>query len=83
MTGAMTRRVSDYLGKPIVSADHGEKGGTVSDVLVDAPTGRMVGLIVRGGLLTSEQVLPYSDVQVLGDGAVIVKSLQHIVTAKE
>ncbi len=83
MTAAMTRRVSDYFGKPIVSADRGEKMGTVADVLVDAPAGRMVGLIVSGGLLASEQVLPYSDVQVLGDDAVIVKSLERIVSARE
>lgn len=83
MTTTMTRRVSDYFGKPIVSADHGEKVGTVADVLVDAPSGRIVGLVVSGGLLSSEQVLPYSDVQVLGDDAVVVKSMQHIVGARE
>ena len=77
------RRVSEYLGKPIVSADTGEKIGTVADVLVDAHAGRIVGVIVSGGLLTSEHVLPYADVQVMGGHAVSAKSGRHIIGARE
>lgn len=83
MTGELMRRVSEYVGKPIVSADTGEKVGTVADVLVDTDAGRIVGVIVGGGLLTSEQVLPYADVQVMGGDAVIAKSRQRIVGARE
>ena len=77
------QRVSEYVGKPIVSADTGEKLGTVADVLVDADAGRIVGVIVAGGLLTAERVLPYADVQVMGGGAVIAKSWEHIVGTRE
>ena len=83
MTDEIRRRVSEYVGKPIVSADTGEKVGTVADVLVDADAGRIVGIIVGGGLLTSEQVLPYADVQVMGGDAVIARSRQRIVGARE
>jgi uncharacterized protein YrrD len=83
MNDARKRRVSEYLGKPIVSGDTGEKVGTVADVLVDAHAGRIVGLIVSGGLLTSEHVLPYADVQVMGGDAVIARSRQHIIGARE
>lgn len=83
MTEEMMGRVSEYVGKPIVSADTGERIGTVADVLVDAHVGRIVGVIVSGGLLTSEQVLPYADVQVMGGDAVIAKSRRHIMGARE
>ena len=83
MSEKVMRRVSEYLGKPIVSADTGERVGTVADVLVDAHAHRIVGVIVSGGLLTSEHVLPYPDVQVMGGDAVIAKSRQHLIGARE
>jgi uncharacterized protein YrrD len=82
MTEGLMRRVSEYVGKSIVAADSGEKVGTVADVLVDADAGRIVGVIVGGGLLTSEQVLPYADVQVMGGDAVIAKSRERVVGAR-
>jgi uncharacterized protein YrrD len=77
------RRVSEYVGKPIVSADNGEKIGNVTDVLADGDAGRLIGVIVGGGILSSEQVLPYADVQTLGTDAVIARSQEHIVGARE
>ena len=53
-------RVSEVVGKPIVSADTGEKLGTVADLLVDSAAARVVGLVIRGGLLSAEHVLPYA-----------------------
>ena len=83
MSETPMRRVSEYLGKPIVSADTGEKVGTVAEVLVDDHAGRIIGVIVNGGLLTSEHVLPYAEVQVMGGDAVIAKSRRHIIAARE
>lgn len=83
MSEKLMRRVSEYLGKSIVSADTGEKIGTVADVLVDPQRGQIVGVVVGGGLLASEQVLPYSEVQVMGGDAVIAKSGQHVLGARE
>ena len=83
MSDEFSRRISDFLGKPILSADNGEKVGTVADVLVDAGASRIVGVIVGGGLMKSEQVLPYEDVQVMGGDAVIARTRDHIVGARE
>jgi uncharacterized protein YrrD len=77
------RRVSEVVGKPIVAADTGEKLGTVADVLVDTRASRMIGLVIGGGLLASEHVLPYADVQTLGGDAVLARSRQTVMTARE
>lgn len=77
------RRVSEYVGKPIVSADSGEKVGTVADVLVDAHAGRIIGLVIGGGILKSEHVLPYADVQAMGNDAVVARSREHVMSARE
>jgi uncharacterized protein YrrD len=66
-------RVSDLIGKAIMSADRGERMGTVSDVLIDAAHGRAAALIVREGLLKRERVLPFDGVQVFGRDAVVVR----------
>ena len=77
------RRVSEYVGKPILSADKGEKVGTVADVLVDAHAARIIGVIISGGILSSEHVLPYADVQTMGNDAVLARSREHLMTARE
>ncbi len=77
------RRVSEYVGKPIVSVDNGEKVGTVADILVDAHAARIVGVIISGGILSSEHVLPYADVQTMGGDAVLARSRQHVLSARE
>lgn len=73
--------LSELTGKPIVSEDRGEKIGKVRDVLVDADNCRGAGLIVQGGLLSSERVLPYDDVKVLGRDAIIARSADAAVDA--
>jgi uncharacterized protein YrrD len=76
------RKVSELVGQPIVSAASGERVGKVSDVLLDAETRHVVGLVVAGGLFTSEQVLPYKNVQTLGKDAVIARSTTGVVGPK-
>jgi uncharacterized protein YrrD len=68
------QRASDLIGKPIISLDRGEKIGSVSDVLVDTAQARAIGLVIDGGMLHGERVLPYEDVQVLGRDVLIVRS---------
>ena len=78
------QRASELMGKSIVSADRGERLGTVSDVLLDEVSNRVVGLVVRsGGLLKKEQVLPYEAIQTLGADAVVARSAQELIGAKE
>lgn len=77
------QRVSDIVGKPIISAESGEKLGKVSDVLVDREGSRVVGVVMRKGLLASERVLPYGDVQALGDDAVVARSERGVIGPQE
>ena len=76
-------KVTELIGKSIVSGNNGEHIGKVADVLLDADSHRVVGLVVAGGVLSSEQVLPYGDVQTLGTDAVIARSATGLITAKE
>jgi uncharacterized protein YrrD len=76
-------KVSQLIGKSIVSGSNGERLGKVADVLLDADSHRVVGLVVAGGVLSSEHVLPYAQVQTLGTDAVIAQSATGLITAKE
>ena len=79
----MAQRVSDLIGKSVVSADTGERLGTVSDILLDESDHRLVGLIVQRGLMKSEHVLPSAAVQTYGRDAVVSRNAQDLITAKE
>ena len=76
-------KVSELIGKSIVSGNSGDRLGKVVDLLLDADSRRAVGLVVAGGVLSSEQVLPYAEVQTLGTDAVIARSATGLITAKE
>lgn len=78
----MTRRATELIGKPVVSADTGQKLGTVSDLLLDDRGSRLLGLVLRHGLMKSENVLPADAVQTLGADAIVSRSGQ-LITAKE
>ncbi len=77
------QRVSELIGKPIVSAESGERIGKVTDVLLDPQTQHVVGIVVGGGVFASEHVLPYGDVQTLGRDAVIARTGAGVVGPKE
>jgi uncharacterized protein YrrD len=76
-------RVSELVGKPIVSAANGERVGRVSDVLLDRGSCRTVGLVLAGGLMSSEHVLPYGDVQVVGKDAIVARTGEGLMGPKE
>ena len=77
------QRASHIIGKPVVSADSGEKLGTVDDLLVDEKGSQLVGLVVRQGWRHSEQVLPAASVQTFGRDAVVTRSSADLVGAKQ
>jgi uncharacterized protein YrrD len=64
-------RVSDIIRKPIVSAETGDRLGSVSDVLLEDGSISLVALVVSDGLLAKEQVLPLRDVKMLGGDTVL------------
>jgi uncharacterized protein YrrD len=78
----MSKRVKDVLGKPVISADTGERLGTVADLLLDDASHQLVGVVVAHGVLKHEHVLPASSVHSLGSDAVVSRSAQ-LIGAKE
>ena len=79
----MAQRATDLIGKPVVSADGGEKLGTVADLLLDDDAHHLVGLVIRRGMLHGEDVLPAAAVQTLGRDAIVSRSSGDLVSAKE
>src|SRR4051812_46102565 len=77
------RRVSGMIGKAIVAAENGQHVGKVADVLVDAGSSEVLGVVVAGGMFGAEHVLPFTEVQTLGTDAVIVRSGTGVVGRKE
>jgi len=74
-------RAKDLIGKPIVSADTGDRLGVVADVLLDEH--QVAGLVVRSGWLGRERVLPFETVRSLGGDAVIARSSADLVAPRE
>jgi uncharacterized protein YrrD len=67
-------KISDIVGKAIISAETGEHLGKVADVLLDPPSRHAVGLVISGGILGAETVLPFGDVQTLGKDAIVART---------
>ena len=76
------KRATDVIGKPVVSAESGRKLGTVGDLLLDEHGRELVGLVVRHGMLHSDDVLPAESVQSFGTDAVVSRT-DALVAAKE
>jgi uncharacterized protein YrrD len=74
----MSTRARDIIGKPVVSAETGERLGTVSDLLLDDLSHHLVGIVVAHGMLKSEEVLPAAAVQTFGRDAVISRTGEMI-----
>jgi uncharacterized protein YrrD len=74
-------RLSELLRRPVVSEDAGARVGEVADLLVDG--GRVVGIVLAGGIIASEHVLPFSDVRLFGEDTVIASSATALVNAKQ
>ena len=78
----MSKRTSDVIGRPVVSADTGKRLGIVGDLLLDDDGRRVIGLIVKHGAFRGEDVLLVESVQSLGADAVVSRS-ETLVTARE
>jgi uncharacterized protein YrrD len=77
------QKASDVVGRAIVSSETGERIGRVADLLMDTGSARVVGLVVGGGVLKSEQVVPYADVQTLGGDAVVARTAAGVIGARQ
>lgn len=76
-------RVSELIGKAIVSTETGNRLGRVSDTLLEEGGVNVVGIVVGGGLVASERVLPFPDVQTLGGDAVLARTDAGMRSSKE
>ena len=74
----MGRRVTEILGKPVISADGGERLGSVSDLLLDETSHQLIGVIVSHGVFKKEEILPAAEVQSFGGDAVVSRSSELI-----
>jgi uncharacterized protein YrrD len=74
-------RLSELIGRPVVSQDAGATIGEVSDLLVDGD--RVVAIVLAGGIMASEHVLPFGDVRLLGEDTIIALSATALVGAKQ
>lgn len=72
-------RLGELIDRPVVSRDVGTKLGHVADLLVDGD--RIIGIVLAGGILASERVLPFRDVQLLGEDTVIASTAAAVVDA--
>jgi uncharacterized protein YrrD len=72
-------RITEFVGKPIVSVDTGDRLGSVSDALLDDATSAMVAVIVSDGMFGKERVLPFRDIQTLGGDTVLARTQEHVV----
>ena len=75
------QRLGELVGRPVVAQDAGAKIGEVADLLVDG--NRVVAIVLAGGILASEHVLPFSEVRLLGEDTVIASSATALVSAKQ
>lgn len=76
-------RVNEIVGKPIVSAETGDRLGSVSDALLKDGGVNVVALIIGGGLLAKEHVLPFRDIQTLGGDTVLARTDAGISSPQE
>lgn len=81
--GRTVQNVSELIGKPVISVDTGDKLGSVSDALLADSDVRLLALVIGGGMLGKEHVLPFRDVQTLGGDTILVRSQAGVVGARE
>jgi uncharacterized protein YrrD len=74
-------RLSELVGRPVVAQDAGARVGQVADLLADGE--RIIGIVLAGGIVASEQVLPFADVQKLGEDTVLAASAAGVLDARQ
>lgn len=77
------QNVSELIGKPVISVESGDKLGTVADALMADGDVRLLALVIGGGLLGKDHVLPFRDVQTLGGDTILVRSATGVVGPRE
>lgn len=76
-------RIGEVIGKTVVSVTSGAKLGTISDALLQPGGEGVIALVLGGGLLAKEHVLPLADVQTFGADTVLARTDEHLMNARE
>lgn len=79
----MVFRLGEVIGKTVVSVTSGAKLGTISDALLQPGGEGVIALVLGGGLLAKEHVLPLTDVQTFGTDTVLARTDEHLMSARE
>jgi uncharacterized protein YrrD len=78
------RRVSELVGKTVVTSDTGEDVGRAADILVSDDGARVVGVVITHGVLANEKgVLPFDQVQSLGRDVIVAKGEPPVLDAHQ
>ena len=73
------RKGKSVIGKQILSLSTGQRLETVNDLVLDPDGRRMIALVVsEGGILTSEKVVPSSEITSYGKDAVLSRIQEAI-----
>ncbi len=65
---------SDVIGKPVITLDEGVRLGSVEDLLLDESQSRLLGFLVKPGMLAEPLIVNFSDIEAFGPDALISRS---------
>lgn len=85
----MTYTLNELRSKEVIHTGDGERLGFVSDIEVDAVSGRVLSIRVPGGYRLfgifgrePERVIPWENIKKIGDDLIMVEHLGRISEAK-
>ena len=67
-------RVSEIIGRPLLSAETGDRLGRVSDALVAEGGVKIVAIVLGDGVIGHERVIPFHEILTLGGDTVLVRT---------
>jgi uncharacterized protein YrrD len=76
-------KASDVVRRNIMARSTGQAAGKIKDVVVDQPGRQVLGFLVGIGALKGERVVPYAEIQALGQDSVIVNAPESLVKAEQ
>jgi uncharacterized protein YrrD len=74
-------RLSELIGRNVITQDAGARIGEVADVLIDGE--RVAGIVLAGGVFASERVLPASAIQMFGEDTVMASTATAVLDPKQ
>jgi uncharacterized protein YrrD len=80
----MLQRATPLIGRDVITLDSGQKVETVSDVLYDAESKKVLGLVIdKAGWFKDAKVLLFSDIESIGKDAIMISSSKLVKKAAD